>query len=136
MKKTISTFAIFTTFSLAAMANAYDQLPAHKTLGQEQKSVHVSGEESTAKNPRFAGLGGLFGNQQIGKVAVTYQHKASSSRFVGLGGLFGNQDESVAPVKFQQIDVAANTRFPGLGVAFSGQRTAEISLNSTIESVL
>lgn len=116
MKKIISTFAIFTTFSLSAMANAYD--------------------ESAANNPRFAGLGGLFGNQQTGKVAVTYQRSASNSRFVGLGGLFGNQDESVAAIDIQKINVATNDRFPGLGGPLGGQRTAEISLKSTLESVL
>lgn len=136
MKKIISTFAIFTTFSFAAMANAYDQKVADTTLINEHKSVIVSGDESASKKQRFAGLGGLFGNQQKGKVFATYQRSATSTRFVGLGGLFGNQDESITAIKIQEINVATSNRFPGLGGPLGGQRTAEFTLKTTFENVL
>jgi len=126
MKKIISIFALFMAVSATAMTNTCDQL----------NSAHTACDRSAVSGARFAGLGGLFGNQDESKVPVKYRHRASSSRFVGLGGLFGNQDESVVAINFQQENIAMSARFSGLGGLFSGQRAPEISPNPVLASVL
>jgi len=126
MKKIISTLALFMIFSTTAMGNSCDQ----------QNSTDIACDGSAVSGARFAGLGGLFGNQDESKVSVKYQYRASSTRFVGLGGLFGNQDESVAAINFQKMNVAMSGRFVGLGGLFSGQRTADNSLKTILVSAL
>jgi len=82
MGKIILTLALFMTFSATAMANTCDQLPDHKALTKELKSVVKAMDKETN--------GGLELNMQA-TLAVCDGSAANSLRFAGLGGLFGNQ---------------------------------------------
>jgi len=109
------------------MANTCDQLPDHKALTKELKSVVKAMDKETN--------GGLELNMQA-TLAVCDGSAANSLRFAGLGGLFGKQKESEVLVKFQQESVATSPKFAGLGGLFGNQRKPEISLNPVLASAL